>query len=221
MTISYTTRTFYPDELRLLRALKKKKEKQPATKIKFYHYLIAGVLAAGFGYLTSICQNGFQGFIPATLTLFLASFVVFTPYEMYKAKKGHKKFLVALDQLIDDGTVATCRIKATRIAIAEEYEDEGNLFIIEIDKNSLLCLWDYDYTLQKKFPCLDFELYERKYTKFGRMIYPLSERITPLPIDKKAKWGYMKKVGSPGHLEVIKADFDQFISEINSCIPTA
>lgn len=200
--------------------MKRKKEKEQGGKIKFYHFLVAAVLAAGFGYLTSISPNGWVGFIPGIVTVLAAGFVVFMPYELYKLKKGRREFMVALNDLIDGGTVATCHIHATRIALAKEYEDEGDLFIVEIDEGNLLSLWDYDYTLRKKFPCLDFEIYEEKFAKpLGRMIYSLSERINPVTIDRKAKWSYMSKVGAPDHLEVIKANFDQFISEINDCHP--
>jgi hypothetical protein len=215
--ISYKARLFYKDEQRLLRTLKNKREKEEGGKIKFYHFLVAGVLTAGCGYLCSIIQNGFLGFIPGVITVLGGGFIVFTPYEIFKIKKQHREFLAALNDLIDGGTIATCRIEATRIAVAEEYEDEGDLFIIEIGQDNLLCLWDHNYTLHKKFPCLDFEIYEEKFTKlFGRMVYPLSERVSPLVIDKKTKWNYMGRVGSPTHLEVMKRNFDQFIGEINS-----
>jgi hypothetical protein len=217
VNISFKARPFYPDEQRLLRTLKSKKEKEQGGKIKFYHFLVAAILAVGFGYLTSISPNGWVGFIPGIITFLAAGFVAFMPYEMYKFKKRNREFMIALNDLIDGGTVATCRIKASRIALAKEYEDEGDLFIIEIDEDNLLCLWDHDYTLQKRFPCLDFEIYEEKFTKLlGRMTYSLSERISPLTIDRKAKWSYMSKVGAPGHLEVMKVNFDQFVSEINS-----
>ncbi len=48
------------------------------------------------------------------------------------------------------------------------------------------------------------------------MVYPLSERVRPLAIDKKAKWNYMKKVGLPAHLEIRMKNFDELIEEINS-----
>ena len=132
---------------------------------------------------------------------------------MFQRKKRCKEFLAALNDLIDSGTVATCLITAGRIAIGEEYEDEGDLFIIEIDQDHILFLWDFDYTLHKKLPCSEFEIYEKKFTSLlGRTIYSSGKRIKPLIIEKKAKWRYMGKEGSPGHLEIRKEGFDKFVN---------
>ena len=113
----------------------------------------------------------------------------------------------------------TCLINAKRIAVAKEFEDEGDLFIIECDINKILYLWDYDYKLRKKFPCLDFEIYDDNFfTLFGRQVYPISERIKALTIDKKAKWNYMKKVGAPRNLQTDSINFDRLIEDYNNCI---
>jgi hypothetical protein len=114
--------------------------------------------------------------------------------------------------------VNTCLINAKRIAVAEEYEDEGDLFIIEYDIDKVLYLWDYDYNRRRKFPCLSFEIYEEDFFKlFGRQVYPLSDRMNALTIDKKAKWNYMKKVGAPGHLQTERVNFDRLIQDYISC----
>ena len=132
-------------------------------------------------------------------------------------RKG-KGFLQRLNAVIDKGTVDTCLINAKRIAVAKEYEDEGDLFIIECDTNKILYLWDYDYNLRKKFPCLDFEIYEDNFFKLiGRQVYTLSDRIEPLTIDKTAKWKYINKIGAPGHLQTDSINFDKLIEEYNNC----
>jgi len=137
---------------------------------------------------------------------------------MYKRRKKQKYFLQRLKATIDKGTVDTCLINAKNIAIAKEYEDEGDLFIIEYDTNKIIYLWDYNYNLQKKFPCLDFEIYEDNFFKlFGRQIYPLSERIQPVNIDKKAKWNYMSKVGAARHLQTENVNFNKLIEDYNNC----
>jgi hypothetical protein len=133
-------------------------------------------------------------------------------------KKKHKDFLQRLKATIDKGKVDTCLINAKRIAVAKEYEDEGDLFIIEYDTDKVLYLWDYDYNLQKKFPCLNFEIYEENFFKlFGRQVYPLSDRIKPLTIDKKGKWNYMSKVGTAEHLQTENINFDKLILDYNNC----
>jgi hypothetical protein len=140
------------------------------------------------------------------------------PYEIYKILRKRKEFLQRLSATIDKGTVDTCLINSKRIAVAEEFEDEGDLFIIEYDTDKVLYLWDYDYNLRKKFPCLNFEIYEDNFFKlFGRQIYPLSERIKPVTIDKKAKWNYMSKIGGPEHLQTESINFDKLIEQYNNC----
>jgi len=218
MDITFKPRQLYLDEQRLLKALKTKKGKENLNKIKYYHFLFAGLLGIAFTYLAIITKIGFIAFCFGMIALFAYAFIVFMPYEIYKAKKKRKTFLKDLSSFIDKGTVDTCPVKAKRIAVAKEYEDEGDLFIIEYDNEKVLYLWDYDYNLRKKFPCLDFEIYEDKFFNlFGRQIYALSESIKPLTIDKKAKWNYMSKIGSPGHLQTQNINFDKLITDFNSC----
>jgi|SRR5688572_21472746 len=186
MDILFKTRPFYPDELRLLKTLKTQGEKEGGSKIKFYHFVIAGLLGAGFTNLAALLPDSFWTFLFGTLAVFAFAFIVFTPYEIYKMRRKGKDFLQRLNATIDKGTVDTCLINAKRIAVANEYEDEGDLFLIDYDTDKVLYLWDYDYNLRKKFPCLDFEIYEDNFFKlFGRQIYPLSDRIKPLTIDRK------------------------------------
>lgn len=218
MNIAFKTRNFYADELRLLRTIKTQKEKEANGKIKVYHFIIAGILGAGLTYITTLIPDSFWTFLFGTLAVFVFSFIVFMPYEIYKANKKHKTFLCQLTSLIDKGTVDTWQIKTKRIAVAPEYEDESDLYIIELNENEVLFLWDTEYNLNKKFPCLDFEIYEDDFFKLlGKQIYPSSEKIKPIKIDKKAKWNYMKQYGVSGHLETEKINFDELISRYNNC----
>ena len=218
MDIPFKTRPFYPDELRLLKTLRTQKEKEGGGRIKFYHFVIAGLLGAGCTYIGATLPDSFWTFLFGTIAVFSFALIVFTPYEIYKMKRKHKDFLQRLTKAINKNTVDTCIINAKRIAVAKEYEDEGDLFIIEYDTDKVLYLWDYDYNLKKKFPCLDFEIYEDNFFKlFGRQVYPLSDRISPLLIDKKAKWNYMSKIGAPGHLQTESKNFDKLIDEYNNC----
>lgn len=219
MDISFKTRNFYPDELRLLTNLKTQKEKAGNRKIRFYHFIIAGLLGGGFTYFTTIIPDSFWTFLFGTLAVFSFSFIVFMPFEIYKIKKKHKEFLQQLTSLIDKGTVDTCQIKTKRIAVAPEYEDESDLYIVELNNYEVLYLWDTEYNLNKKFPCFDFEIYQDNYSKLlGRQVYPLSDKIKPVKIDKKAKWNFMKRHGAFGHLETEKINFDELLKKYNNCI---
>jgi|GEM_PF-1023658 len=215
--ISYTSRPFRPNEKRLLSSLRTSAQKKQVSAIRFYHYLIAAVLAAIFIYIASIIHLGFFEFLFGTLGVFSIAFIVFMPYEVYKAKKKHKKFLREIDALIGLGTVSVFPVKATRIALAKEYEDEGDLYIVELDPDTLLYLWDNEYNLHKKLPCLEFEIYDENFFKLtGINASPLSDRVSPVNINKKAKWAYIGKVGFPETRMIQKASFDKLIDEINA-----
>jgi hypothetical protein len=218
MSITYKTRNFHPDELRLLKTLKTQKEKETISKIKFYHFIIAGLLGAGLTYVVTTIPDSFWTFLFGTIAVFAFAFIVFTPYEIYKQKNRHKLFLRQLSETIERDMVETCLVNTKRIAIAPEYEDESDLYIVELNDNEVLYLWDSEYNLNKKFPCLDFEIYEDNFFKLiGRQIYPLSEKIQPVQIDKKRKWNYMKQYGASGHLEIEKIDFDELLTKYNNC----
>ena len=218
MNIAYSTRNFHPDELRILKTLKTQKEKETSSKFKFYHFLIAGILGAGLTYITTIIPDSFWTFLFGTIAVFAFSFIVFGPYEIYKQKNRHKLLLRQLSSALEKGTVDTCLVHTKRIAIAPEYEDESDLYIVELNDNEVLYLWDTEYNLNKKFPCLDFEIYENSFFKLiGRQIYPLSEKLKPVQIDKKAKWNFMKTYGASGHLEIEKINFDELLQKYNNC----
>lgn len=218
MKIEYNTRVLHSNELRILKSLKNKAEKNKGGKIKFYHYLIAGSLGISLTYITSIIPDSFWTFLLGTSAVFAFAFIVFTPYEVYKMKKQHKEFLNLVNSLIDKGTVKTCQIETTSIAIAPEYEDENDMYIIKLNENEVLYIWDTEYKLNRKFPCLNFEIYEEDFFKItGKQINPLSEKILPIKIEKKAKWNFMKKYGIYGHLEVEKYNFEKLILKYKNC----
>ena len=122
-----------------------------------------------------------------------------------------------LQSFLDKDTVDTYQIKSTRIAFAPEYEDENDLYIVELDENKVLYLWDIEYNLNKKFPCFNFEIYEDDFFKLtGRQIHPLSDKIQPIEIDKKSKWNYMKQYGGLGHLEIENIGFDKLLAKFHN-----
>jgi len=219
MNIPKTERLFYADEQRILKTIQAKKSKELEEQIKYHYFIIFGASGIALTYLATIIKIGFLVFIFGTLAVFAYAFIVFMPYQFYKERKRIKTFLDELNSFINKGTVNTHLIKAKRIALAKEYEDEGDLFIIEYENDKVIYLWDYDYNLKKKFPCLDFEIYEDRFFKLlGRQIYPLSKPIIPVLIDKKAKWNYMCKVGASAHLETENISFDKLIADYNSYI---
>lgn len=218
MGIVFKKRQFYSDELRLLKALKTQKEKQSCGKVNWYYYLIAGFLGSGCTYIAAKIPDSFWTFFFGIIAVFAFAFIVFTPYETYKLRKHHKGVLQQLNAFIAKGEVNTCHIKTEKIAFAPEYEDESDLYIIELNKGEVLYVWDIEYNLNKMFPCFDFEIYESEFSILsGRQLYPLSDRIKPLVIDKKAKWNYMIKFGSPENFQIEKKNFSELINEFTNC----
>lgn len=219
MTISYSPRRLYPDEERVLNKLKPKLEKEKASHIKYYHFIVAAIVGTVSMYTANLINGGFFSVLLGTLSIISMTFIVFAPYELYKKRRSQKTRFRDFAELVQSGTVNTCAIKAKRIALAEEYEDESELYIVECDDGDILYVWDIEYNLRKKFPCLEFEIYEPSfYRLFGRLIYPLSDRVTPLVLDCNAKWKYMKKNGFPGHLQIVKGNFDKIIDDIQNAI---
>jgi len=212
--MDFKTRELYPDELRVLKTLKTQTEKKSGCKIKIYHFVLAVFLGIVFAYLATLTKGSFWILPFGTIAVFSFGLVVFGPYELYKTQKRHKTFLQRLNVLIEKQTVDTCLINATRIALAEEYEDENDLYIVEMCKDKVLYLWDTEYNLNKNFPCLRFEIYERIFFELtGRQIYPLSEKIKPIMIDPKKKWKYMTQISTSEPTENIS--FDELMDKIN------
>lgn len=214
MEITYSPRALYLAELKLLKRIIAEKEKQANRRIKFSHFLIIGTVGMICAYIAVKVPESFWTFLFGTLGVLAFAFIMFMPYEIYKLTKTHKLVLNQINTIIDKGVVHTCRISAERIAIAPEYEDEGNLYIIELNKNEVLYLWDGEYNLNKIFPCLEFEIYDNTFYECTHIqIYPLSDKTKPIKIDKKAKWDYMMKFGVPGNLEIHKIAFDETLKQ--------
>ena len=171
-------------------------------------------------YFASIFTINFLCFVFGTIAVVCYGFVVFMPYEIYKTNKKLKKFIDEIDVFVNKGTVDIYSINSKKIAFAEEYEDEGDLYLIALDENRVLFLWDREYNFKNKFPCLSFEIYEDNFYKLlGRQIHPLSERITPIIIDKNAKWNYMGEIGVGENLEILNVKFDTLIEQFNNSKP--
>jgi hypothetical protein len=218
MDIPKTTRQFYPDEQRILKAILTKTTKEVKTKIKYHYFLIAAVIAIICTYLATIIKFDFLGFVFGIISILGYGFIVFMPYEIFKDRKKIKNFMQTLQSFIDKGTVDTFHVKSVRIALAPEFDDESDLYLVELDNGKVLYLWDTEYNLNKKFPCSDFEIYEDKFFKLtGRQIYPLSDKIQPIRIDKKAKWNYMKQYGTMEHLYIESINFDELLEKYKAC----
>jgi hypothetical protein len=204
-------------EIKVLEQLLKKLHATLKHRIRPHHYLIALAIAILFTYFAAISRSGITGLPSGFIAVFAWAFMVFAPYETYKLRKQNGRIVERVKALLQSGSVETIPITAIRIAQAKEFEDEGDLFIVEYEPDRLLFLWDHDRFLQRSFPCLSFELYTGEFLKLtGRMICPRSEKITAVQIEPARKWKQMDHPGIPEHFQTMEAGFDAYISSIGA-----
>ncbi len=203
-------------ELRWLNTLLKGQNNALKSKFKVSGFIVAAIIGTMCTWMASKMEDSFWLFLVGTIAIFSWSFIVFMPYELYKMHKNNRRNISLIEFWIKKGTVTVYPISALQIAKAIEYDDEGDLFIVEYDPDRLIYIWDHDGNLRKKFPCLNFEIYEDDFaTLTGRPINPLSEKIMPVEINKMAKWAYMKHPGIPGHLDAEVGSFAEVVDKIN------
>jgi hypothetical protein len=222
--MEFKTRALYPDELRRLKTLKTQTEKRKAKISKsllFFWALLLGITCTCIAVETS---KDFLVFLFGTVAVFSFGTAIFVPIEQYKAQEKNKDILQHVHTLIEKQTVDTCYVNATRFAHAKEFEDEGDWYIFELDKGKVLRYLDVDFAYNsRKFPCLQFEIYEKSFAYLtGKDIYPLSEKIKPVVmIDPKKKWKYMDQidpfedlVGAGECMSMANIGFDELINQI-------
>ena len=204
-------------EVKTLQKIRSTAEKDFKRGYKIHYLLTAAVVGVICAFLASETSYAFLTLVFGTASVLSFSMVIFMPYETYKDRRKAKKKINKIDALLGQDGIDVVPVRATRIAVAKEFEDEGDLYIVETANKDILYLWDSDYNLKKNFPCLEFEIYsEDFYNLIGRQVNPLSEKYKPIIIDAKTKWTYLKKVGGPEHLAVEKRVFEEVIEEINN-----
>jgi hypothetical protein len=221
MNLPTIKRPLYREEAVLLKKIKTitMEEAQSKCPIKFFFVILLSGLAAA--YLASIIKIGFLEFIFGTLAVVAGVAVVFviSPYHIYKERRKGKQAIKQIDDYLTHNELTVTPIAAIRIAVGDEYEDEGELFIIEYQPGWILYMWDNDYNLRKKLPCLKFEIYDAPFALLmGRMVFSLSPKIKPVRINSKAKWDYLGKYG-PGHLQTEQIDFEDLLRRFDD-VPT-
>lgn len=215
--LPFKERQLYSDEIKILNRAKTIATKSLSDSFKLHYFIMAVIIGLLFTFLAIKTSHDFLVFLFGTTAVIAYAFVVFMPYEIYKRKKQIKNQIASLNRFLDTSTVRTFAIKTDKIAIAKEYEDESDLYIVKIDNNKVLFLWDTEYNLNKKLPCTDFEIYEQDfYLTMGRQVYCKGPKTDCIKIDKKKKWKYMGTHGFPEHLMIETKDFDKLIADINN-----
>lgn len=207
------SRPLLADEIRLLNKLKSSLIKERVSKFKLHDFVFIFLAGAVFTDMAILMEVKVAAVVFGTLAVLCFSFVVFAPYEMYKQRVQSKKKWSQLNHLMMKNGIQVTRVNALQVAVAKEYEDEGDLFIIEYKAGEVLYLWDHDDQLKKRFPCQQFEIYKEDFISLtGRPVHALSERIQPRVIDAKSKWAYLKKYGGPGHMTTERIEFEELMS---------
>ena len=227
MKIAFQTRALYPGELRSLKRIITQTEKSKTYISKSMICplaLLLGIVCACLAVGTA--KESFWYFIFGTVAVLGFSTFVFGTIEELKAQGKNKDILRLVNERIEKGTVDTCLINATRMACAQEFEDEGDWYIFELGNDTVLRFWDVDYAYNnKKFPCLHFEIYEENYVKLiHKDIYPLSEKVKPVKmINPKKKWKYMcekdpfeRLAGACECMNIANIGFDELINQIEA-----
>jgi hypothetical protein len=218
-TLKKHTRALTLKETKALNKIRSTANKDLKRGYKVSHFLLAILLGTTFIFLATWVAYDFLTFAFGTIAVFSFGFVVFMPFEIYKDLKKAKEKIKAIDNVLAANNVEVTPVTAKQIAIAKEYEDEGDLYLVQTDDSHIIYLWDNDYNLKKNFPCLEFEIYsDDVYKLIGRQINPLSGKFKPIVINPKAKWNYLKKAGAPGHLTIEKKDFKKLVERINTAV---
>lgn len=219
MTTAPIARPLNRAEILLLKKLKKEVSDAVNRRFRIWTFVIALLLGVLSAYLAWRIHGGFFKFIFGTLAIFCFAFIIFTPFELRKSRKRMAERVKRADGFLQAGQVNVVPIDALQIALAEEYEDEGDLYIIEYETGRVLYLWDYGYNLEKRFPCRHFEIYEEAFSQLiDRPLYATSEKITPVVINRKNKWEYIVKVAWPKNLTTEQIAFATLVDQYNTIV---
>ncbi|MFK7972120.1 MAG: hypothetical protein AB8F95_17255 [Bacteroidia bacterium] len=137
---------------------------------------------------------------------------------LIKKRKTAKKELPELLLAQIGSKVNVISITASRVIQFEEYEDEGELYLIETPEGECFYLWDWLYTMVENslFPSSQFEIFVEGYihNAFDTNIKILGDPISPIMIKGKIKWDYFEKEGFPEPLEKLNKSFDEILEEL-------
>lgn len=160
--------------------------------------------------------KGLGLFVMGTLAVLCFIFVIMAPYEIFKERRLRQKRLMKVNQLLMDNELEVTLVKALQVAVAPEYEDEGDLYMVEFEEDNILYLWDADFRLRKGFPCQTFEIYKNDYHRLtNRTVHRLGGTIAPQFIEPGLKWKYLKRYGSPAHMSTEHIRFDDLMNRFN------
>ncbi|PQJ12769.1 hypothetical protein CJD36_003200 [Flavipsychrobacter stenotrophus] len=221
MKLTTISRPLYSNEIALLRQAQADALSQLQPKVKQYHYLVAVLLGILFFYLAylSASHSNFLFSFLVLIAVLCGAFVVFIPFEERRQIEKSRVKAAKIEDLIAINEVEVTPVAATRVAIAPEFEDECNMYVLEIATDNVLYLWDYDYNLEEIFPCLEFDVYDDVVQGLiGYAVNPLSEKVDPVVLDREKKWKAMTDSGLPKDMSIEHIRFDEVVEQFGLAI---
>lgn len=208
-------RSLTQKETKALKKIRSTSDKVVKEGYKWHKIAIALAMAAILMYGALWTRYSLFTFVLGLGSVFSVGYAVFVPFDIHKDIRRARSVIRKVDEILNLGSIEVSPVSARQVAVAKEHEDEGDLYIVELEDNSVLYLWDKDDNFRKGFPCLQFELYNEEFARvIGRQLNPLSEKIKPVAIDDLSKWNYLRKFGSPDHRQVQKASFDKVVEKM-------
>jgi hypothetical protein len=206
-------------ETKALTKIRSTAKKELKVGYRTNHMIVAIMLGTVFTYLAFLTKYNFLILAFGTIAVLSFGFVVFMPFEIYRERTRLKQRIKQVDDVLTLNSIEVTPMAAKQVALAKQFEDEGDLYIIEMDTSHILYLWDKDHNLKKNFPCLEFEIYSDDFhSLIGRQINPLNKKFKPLMINAKSKWAYFKKQPAPEHLSIEKRSFKKLVDQMSGAV---
>lgn len=182
-------------------------------------FILVGITAASAIHIYYFEKSNWS--LISKLFVCVAPIGVWVVVEQYlKQKKNGSKELQSLTEIQNKNQISVVPLELNRIAKLEEYEDEGDLYLIETKDKKCVYLWDAEYLLidDKEFPSDQVEVYVDDTFKFGidKKVKCSGNKLTPTIVNRENKWSFFEMVGFPGDLQVEEKSFDEIIEEIKN-----
>jgi hypothetical protein len=208
-----------PLNIREEKALKKiRSSQEKEIHQAFKPQVLAALALAGIVAVITASRTTYKLaiFLLGLVGLICFASLVLMPFEVYKTKRKAGAKIKLIDDLLARNAVDVYTIRAKQVALARQYGNEGELFIVDTVDHGILYLWDHDGSLRKNFPCLEFEVYDEPFQELiGRQVNPLGAKTKPnVVIDAKAKQAYFKKAAPPGHMTTDRKLFENVIARM-------
>jgi hypothetical protein len=180
-------------------------------------FILLGITAASAIHIYYFDKSNWS--LISKISVCVAPIGIWVVVEQYfRQKKNENKELQSLTEIRNENQILVISVELDRIAKFEEYEDEGDLYLVETKDKESIYLWDAEYLLfdDNEFPSEQVEVYVDDTFKFGidKKVKCSGNKLTPIIVSGESKWTFFKRVGFPGDLQTEEKPFDKIIEEI-------